>query len=99
MRYRGIANWPPHWLPRKDAGGEHPRGEVGRLTEVVVSCNILQSGAVSQLFLFIEHHGKAYVSAVLFSDATFCRQVGDLMKKHYGRTLEEIAGLDVSDFL
>ena len=99
MNYRGIPNWPPRWLPRKDAGGEKVSGEVGVLVEAVVSCSSVHNGNVSQLFLFMEHHRKQYVAAVLFSDATFCRQVGELMKKHYGRPLEEIGGLDLSELL
>ena len=99
MSYRGMSNWPPHWLPRKDSGGEQFSGELGVLVEVVLSCSGIYSRQLSQLFLFMEHHDKGYVAAVLFSDATFCRQVGELMKKHYGRTLEEIGALDVSALL
>ncbi|HEY1374342.1 MAG TPA: hypothetical protein VGH50_17855 [Candidatus Binatia bacterium] len=99
MNYKGIPNWPPRWMPRKDAGGAKIAGEFGVLVEVVVSCNSPHSGNLSQLFLFMEHRGKGYVAAVLFSDPMFCRHVGELMKKHYGRTLEEIGGVDVSRLL
>jgi hypothetical protein len=44
----------------------------------------------------MEYDGRQYVSAVLFSDGTFCRQICELLKQYYGRTLEEIGGLDVS---
>ncbi|HKA33618.1 MAG TPA: hypothetical protein VKH64_10420 [Candidatus Binatia bacterium] len=50
----------------------------------------------AQLFLFMEHDSRSYLSVLLFDDAIFCRQVGELMKRHYGRTLEEIGGLDMS---
>src|SRR5690349_8521838 len=99
MNYRGLANWPPRWLPRKDVGGQQLQGEVGVLQEVVVSCGNPYNRQLSQLFLFMEHQQKAYVSAVLFSDAAFCRDVGELMKRHYGRALEEIGGLDVTGLL
>ncbi len=99
MNYRGVPNWPPQWLPRKDAGGEKISGEVGVLMEAVVSCSSPFNGGISQIFLFMEHRGKEYVGAVLFNDATFCRHVGELMKKYYGRALKEIGGLDVSSSL
>jgi hypothetical protein len=99
MNYRGLPNWPPRWLPRKDFGGEQLWGEVGVLREVVVSCGNLYNRQLSQLFLFIEHNQKSYVSAVLFNDAMFCREVGELMKRNYGRPLEEIGSLDVTGLL
>lgn len=99
MNYRGVPNWPPHWLPRQHAGGVQPRGEIGRLTEVVIAPATRYNGELSRLFLFMEDRGKSYLTTVLFSDATFCRQIGKLMEKCYGRTLEEIGSLDVSGLL
>ena len=99
MNYRGLPNWPPHWLPRKDFGGQQLWGEVGVLREVVVSSGSPYNRQLSQVFLFMEHNGKSYVAAVLFNDAMFCRDVGELMKRHYGRTLEEIGGLDITGLL
>lgn len=99
MNYRGIPNWPPRWLPRKDIGGEQLHGELGVLREVVVSSGSPYNQQLSQLFLFMDHGGKPYVAAVLFNEAMFCRQVGEVMKKYYGRTLEEIGGLDVMGLL
>jgi len=99
MNYRGLPNWPPRWLPRKDGGGEHMSGEIGTLVEVVVSCGNPYNRKLSQLFLFTEHRGKGYVGAVLFDDEVFCRQVGELMKTYYGHTIEEIGGLNVTGLL
>jgi len=95
MHYRDIHNWPPHWCPRKITGGEKISGEIGVLKDVVVSCGNLHNRHLSQVYLFIEHEDKAYIAAVLFNDATFCRQVGELMKQYYGRTLEGIGDIDV----
>jgi hypothetical protein len=98
MSYRGIPNWPPRWLPRRDHGGAQIRGEYGRLQEVV-AVGEMPSRQPAQLFLFMEYNGRPYVSAVLFSDGTFCRQICELLKKYYGHTLEEIGVLDVSELL
>ncbi|HKA34006.1 MAG TPA: hypothetical protein VKH64_12375 [Candidatus Binatia bacterium] len=99
MNYRGIPNWPPHWHRRKDAGGEQACGEIGVLKDSVLSCGNLHNRYLSQIYLFMEHDRKAYIASVLFGDPTFCRQVGELMEQCYGRTLEEIGGLDVKGLM
>ncbi|HKA34005.1 MAG TPA: hypothetical protein VKH64_12370 [Candidatus Binatia bacterium] len=96
MNYRGIPNWPPRWLPRRDHAGEL-HGEFGVLTEVDMGREAPHQPA--QLFLFMNHNGREYVSAVLFSDGTFCRQLCELLKKYYGRTIEEVGGLDLRGLL
>lgn len=98
MNYRGIPNWPPRWLPRKDHGGAQIVGEYGVLQEVV-AVGQTPSRQPAQLYLFMKYNGKEYVSAVLFTDGTFCYQLCELMKQYYGRTIDEIAGLDVSGLL
>ncbi len=97
MNYRGISNWPPRWHALDDGVAPPAAGETGVLTEVVAYHSSSHQSA--QLFLFMEHHGHHYVAAILFSDDTFCRQVGMLLKNHYGRTLADIGGLDVSGLL
>ncbi|HEY1270247.1 MAG TPA: hypothetical protein VGH16_23520 [Candidatus Binatia bacterium] len=99
MNYRGIGNWPPRWHARGDGVAPSVAGEAGVLTEVTMSYRSAQNVSPPQLFLFMEHHGHRYIAAVLFSDETFCRQVGMLLQNHCGRALEEIGGLDVSDLL
>jgi hypothetical protein len=98
MNYRGFPNWPPRWYARGDGMAPPVDGEVGILTEVVPHYSSLPHQS-AELFLFMEHNGHRYIAAVFFSDPTFCRQVGELLQKSYGRTLEEIGGLDVSGLL
>ncbi|HEY1269782.1 MAG TPA: hypothetical protein VGH16_21160 [Candidatus Binatia bacterium] len=97
MSYRDIPNWPPHWRPRGGAV-EQIDGELGVLTQVVVAGEI-PNEQPAQIYLFMQCDGRSYVSVLLFSDAVFCREVGELMKRYCGRTLEEIGGLDLSRLL
>jgi hypothetical protein len=97
MNCRGIPNWPPRWRARGDGVLPPATGEVGVLTEVVA--NRSSSHQSAELFLFMEHHGRHYIAAVLLSDETFCGQLAELLKQHCGRTLAEIGGLNVTDLL
>jgi hypothetical protein len=99
MNYRGLSNWPPRWLPRGEGIGPRVYGEVGVLTEVTVYHLQPNSHESPQLFLLMEHHSHRYIAAVLFSDRAFCAQIGELLKKYHGHSLEEIGGIDVSHLL
>ena len=99
MSYRGISNWPPRWHARGDGTAPHVAGEIGVLSDVIIYNPAPQYQSSPQLFLFMEHHGHHYLAAVFFSDLVFCRQVGELLKKNYGRTLAEIGSLDLSALL
>ena len=99
MNYRGFSNWPPRWHARGDGMAPLVSGEVGVLTEVTIYHREPPNRSSPQLFLFMEHHGYSYIAAVFFSDETFCRQIGDLLQKNYGRTLAEIGALDVGELL
>src|SRR5689334_12943726 len=99
MNYRGISTWPPRWHARGDGTSPAVRGEVGVLTEVTIYQPSRNNHMSPQLFLFMEHHGHGYIAALLFSDAAFCVQLGRLLQHHYGRTMEEIGGLDLSALL
>ena len=57
------------------------------------------AAGLTQRELAQPRYTKAYISALLFSDATFCHQICEVLKKYYGHTLEEIGGLDLSGLL
>jgi len=99
MHYRGIPNWPPQWHARGDGNAPHVDGETGVLTEVTVFNPPPGSNQSPQLFLFMEEHGARYIAAVLFTDGSFCRHVGGVLKGYYGHRIEEIGSLDVSNTL
>lgn len=99
MSYRGVSNWPPRWHARGDGVAPQALGEVGMLTEVTIHQPAPQYHSPTSLFIFMEHKGHRYIAALIFSDGTFCRQLGNLLKNYYGRTLAEIGGLDVSGLL
>lgn len=99
MSYRGVRTWPPRWHARGDGSAPPVAGEAGVLREVTIYQPPAQRQTSAQLFLFMEHRGHQYIAAVFFSDAVFCRQVGRLLQKYYGRTLEEIGELDLSALL
>jgi hypothetical protein len=95
LHYLGMRNWPPRWHSRQD-GGETFSGELGVLTNVVACRRVPGLMQLPQLHLYMTEDGTPYIATVLFSDATFCAGLGDLLKSHYGRTLEGIGALDVS---
>ncbi|HEX9443001.1 MAG TPA: hypothetical protein VGA73_02730 [Candidatus Binatia bacterium] len=99
MSHDGSPNWPPRWMPR-EAGKSQLHGEIGVLQEVAAACGEDElAHQPSQVFLFMEHEGVGYVTALPFGDSVFCGQIGRLLKQHYRRTLEEIGRLDVGHLL
>ena len=52
-----------------------------------------------RFFLTVEHEGKQYVGLLLLSDHEFSRQLEELFQKNIGRTIKEIADIDVSHLL
>lgn len=99
MSHDGAPNWPPRWMPR-EAGKNQLHGEIGVLKEVASACGEdAHTHDPSQVFLFMEHEGVGYVTAVSFDDSVFCGQIGRFLKQHYGRTLQEVGSLDVGHLL
>jgi hypothetical protein len=78
----------------RGGGQKFLRGEIGVLTHVI--CGGAQPR--SRIYLIIEHEGEEYIGALLFSDATYCGQIADLLRNHRGYTIEEIGRLDVGQF-
>ncbi|HEX2933452.1 MAG TPA: hypothetical protein VHV54_27230 [Candidatus Binatia bacterium] len=71
------------------------RGEVGLLTEALLS----QVDPYTKCYLVMEFEDESYMGTLIFEDATFCRQIYELLQKHIGEPIKEIGDLDVSYFL
>ena len=93
MRHRGVRNWPPVWTKARREDRKTVRGEVGILRYV-------QSMTPSdKCYLVIEHEMQYLVGTLIFDDVTFCRQIGNLLREHVGRSITEIGDLDTSSTL
>jgi hypothetical protein len=89
MNYRGNRSWPPDWLWTAGYDTIHPRGEVGFLKAV------LRSEPRAGSFLVMEHYGAEYVGALLLDDATFCRQIFEILIQSVGKMIQEIGDIDL----
>src|SRR5215510_12368910 len=94
MLYRGVRNWPPAWIWTHGRERVSLRGEIGTLSEVrrsVISTN--------SLFLEMRHQESEYLGCLLFGDPAFCRQMDTILRRHLGRPIAEIGGLELSHTL
>ena len=92
MSYHGAHNWPPVWISLYDKDDTLRRSEVGVLTEARAS----QFGLEDRIVLVMKHDEKMYGAALTFADATFCKQVLELMKDSVGLSIQDIGDLDIS---
>jgi hypothetical protein len=95
MVYRGVPNWPPAWTWRSGSTIRRVRGEIGALKEIVPS----GIRPMTQFFMIMEFHNCEYMGAMLFEDASFCRQIFFLLKPYCGRPLNEIGDLELGHLL
>ena len=103
LSYCGIHSWPPVWtLMRGTSKQRPPPGEVGILKEIHLSTvppiNPRQQFS-SRIFLFTEHDDQTYIGCLLIEDYAFCQQLAAILRGQYGRSIEEIAGLDIGGTL
>ena len=94
MRRHGVANWPPIWTQAKKENNKSSRGEFGVLRYVHWN-----SAGSNKCYLVMEHHGEHYVGALIFDDATFCRQIATILQAHIGEAISDIGSLDLSSTL
>jgi hypothetical protein len=92
MSYHGAHNWPPVWISLYDKDDQLRRSEVGVLAEVRAS----QFGLEDRIVLMMKHDEKMYGAALTFADATFCKQVLELMRNSVGLSIQDIGDLDLS---
>jgi hypothetical protein len=91
LSYRGLASWPPVWVPAKpDDGKSTLRGEIGVLKHTI-------SNALSgKCYLLIDHQNSSYIGSLFCADAAFCSQIAAALEDNRGRTIKEIGDLDLS---
>jgi hypothetical protein len=90
MSVNGISIWPPPWIWTDGGANTHPAGEIGILER-------MQRSTVdpNACFLRMSHDGSTYVGRLRFDHQGFCQQFCELLAAHRGRSLKEIAELDI----
>jgi hypothetical protein len=88
----GMRNWPPTWLWRGGSEDTRPNGEVGFLTDVILS-NI---DPPTTCFLIMQHMGAEYIGCLSFEDSAFCREIYRVLSGYCGNPIDEIGDIDIS---
>jgi hypothetical protein len=91
ISYRGFRTWPPVWT---QAGPGHLKtlfGEIG-----ILRCAASSLEPFSQCTLLIDYEKQTFTGVLLFDNPDFCVQICNLLQANVGRSIEEIADLDVS---
>jgi hypothetical protein len=88
----GMRNWPPAWLWRGDSEDTRPNGEVGFLTDVILS-NI---NPPNTCFLVMQNMGAEYIGCLSFEDSSFCREIYRVLSGYCGSPIDEIGDIDIS---
>src|SRR5262245_36795262 len=94
MSYRGLSNWPPMWT-KADSSRATVRGEIGTLTQVILSC----IAPYKRCYLLIDYRDESYLGTLLFEDAVFCRQIHDLLQQHLGESIRYISNIGLRHLL
>ena len=94
MSYRGTPNWPPVWTRTRDHTVKKLNGEIGILKHAVLHENL-----PTRCFLVIEYEKYTYMGCLVFDDATFCKQIHDLLQLHIGSSIKDIGSIDLSHIL
>jgi hypothetical protein len=90
MSYRGVPNWPPVWVRRKNAEQQTLYGEIGILKRVITTGTDCRKS-----FLFVEHEGTPYIGCLIFSDPRFCRPIVKLLRRHCSYSIKYISAIDL----
>ena len=88
MQYRGERNWPPLWIGQN--GAPRLKGEIGILKDAFADVR-----SDTKCFLFMEYGGHGYIATLEFDDKLFCPILVAMLKKHIGKQIQEIAGLNI----
>ena len=89
------------WTGKGDQ--KHPIGEVGLLTEVHIAIadprTLEDNKPYNRIYLFTDYRDSGYIGCLLFDDAAACRQIGEILLKQIGKSIEEIARIDLNPLL
>lgn len=88
MTVRDLPCWPPNWRAVTTGASHGAKGERGVL---VAACG---DRAAQSLTLTMEDAGDRYV-AILHDEARVLTRLALLLEWHLGRSLRQIAGLEV----
>ena len=88
MAFHGVRNWPAIW--RTALGTPAPTGEIGTLDHVQFS-TIDPGTCIITMF----HDGYYYVGRLSFDNNEFSRQICELLKANFGRSLVDIGSIDI----
>ena len=88
--YYGQRSWPPLWTRISGASATPLIGEFGILIDARLS-----TIDVNRCFLSMDYGATRYIPCLSLDDSEFCRSLVDLLKKHSGEPINQIAELDV----
>jgi hypothetical protein len=90
LSYDGQRSWPPIWTRISGASATPLVGEFGILIEARLS-----AVADDRCFLTMEYAATRYITCLWFDDPEFCRDLVNLLKKHFGEPIGQIAELEI----
>lgn len=90
IAYRGFRTWPPMWI-QVDGSVETLFGEIGVLAGAYLSREPL-----SQCHLLVDYEGKRFAAALPFDNPKFCSQICNVLQANLGRSIKDIADMDLS---
>jgi hypothetical protein len=91
MSYHGQRSWPPLWTRISGASAPPLTGEFGILIGARLS-----TVDDDRCFLTMEYAATRYITCLWFDDPEFCRDLVDLLKKHSGEAIGQIAELEIA---
>jgi hypothetical protein len=59
-----------------------------------IAHRVINPAGNDKLYLHIAYENKSFVGCLLFDDPGFCALIGNLLKKHINKSIEEIGNLD-----
>ena len=86
-----MPNWPPVWTQTTEKTTKSLKGELGTLNRIVMHDLISR-----RFFLLIEYEKEYYLGSLMFDDATFCKQIHDLLQNYIGSSIKDIGSIDLS---
>ena len=90
MSYYGQRIWPPLWTRISGASAIPIIGEFGILINARMS--IVDD---NRCFLTMNYGATRYLACLWLDDKEFCRRLVDLLKKHHGEPIDQIAELEI----